>query len=445
MLELDDIQHILLTRTPALTGQYEFVSFRDAAAGRAWVAALLDKVQSAAEVETTVASSKRWVTLAFTWNGLRALGVDEDSLATFPEEFKQGMVARAEMLGDTGVNHPDNWVGGLASPNLHAIAILFARDARGAGALPFGTPEAPREDAQGSSCSRRSIWRRHRPSTTRTTTSGGATGCRSRSSKEVATCPRPVPARRSRPASSSWAIPTRTDPSSSSRSPRSSRATGASWPTAGCRSTWARFAISSRSTARPPEEQELVAAKLMGRWRSGAPLVLAPEKDDPALGADMQRNNDFNYKEMDPHGYAMPLGSHCRRMNPRDTAHNMNRRRMIRRGATYGPPLPEGAPEDGVERGIAAFVICASLIRQFEFAQNVWINDKNFHELGNERDPIIGTQDGTLEFKIPKRPIKKRITGLPAFTTVRGGAYFFQPGLKALQYLAALDGGRARA
>ena len=67
--------------------------------------------------------------MAFTWNGLRALGVDEGSLATFPEEFKQGMVARAEMLGDTGENHPDNWVGGLASPDLHAIAILFARDA----------------------------------------------------------------------------------------------------------------------------------------------------------------------------------------------------------------------------------------------------------------------------------------------------------------------------
>ena len=68
------------------------------------------------------------------------------------------------------------------------------------------------------------------------------------------------------------------------------------------------------------EEQELVAAKLMGRWRSGAPLVLAPEKDDPALGADPQRNNDFNYAKMDPHGYAVPLGAHVRRMNPRDTA-----------------------------------------------------------------------------------------------------------------------------
>ena len=195
-----------------------------------------------------------------------------------------------------------------------------------------------------------------------------------------------------------------------------------------------------RQHGKTPEEQELIAAKLMGRWRSGAPLVLAPDKDDPALGADLQRNNNFNYKEMDPHGYAVPLGSHIRRMNPRDTAANMNRRQMIRRGGTYGPPLPEGMPEDGVERGIAAFVVAPASIRQFEFAQNVWVNDRNFHELGNERDPIIGNQDGTLEFKIPKRPIRKTIKGLPAFTTVRGGAYFFLPGLKALRYLAGLEG-----
>ena len=59
---------------------------------------------------------------------------------------------------------------------------------------------------------------------------------------------------------------------------------------------------------------ELLAAKFMGRWRSGAPLVLAPDKDDPALGSDPRRNNDFNYGKMDPHGYAVPLGSHIRRM-----------------------------------------------------------------------------------------------------------------------------------
>ena len=100
-----------------------------------------------------------------------------------------------------------------------------------------------------------------------------------------------------------------------------------------------------RAHGETPEQQELIAAKLMGRWRSGAPLVLAPDGDDPKLGADSQRNNDFNYAAMDPHGYGCPLGAHIRRMNPRDTAVNMNRRKMIRRGGTYGPPLPEGSPK----------------------------------------------------------------------------------------------------
>src|ERR1700674_5323601 len=114
MLENEDIQHILLTRAPALTGRYEFLSFRDAAAGRAWLSAIKEKVRSVEAMRATVDGDKRWVTVAFTWNGLRALGLDEASLATFPGEFRQGMVARAEMLGDTGRNHPDNWVGGVA-------------------------------------------------------------------------------------------------------------------------------------------------------------------------------------------------------------------------------------------------------------------------------------------------------------------------------------------
>ena len=128
MLELDDIQHILLTRTPALTGRYEFLTFDSPAGGRAWLTELLDRVSSAADAVATMDSSRRWVTLAFTFNGLRALGVSEDALATFPDEFRKGMVARAAVLGDTGRNHPDNWVGGLAGDDLHAIAILFARD-----------------------------------------------------------------------------------------------------------------------------------------------------------------------------------------------------------------------------------------------------------------------------------------------------------------------------
>ena len=114
MLELDDIQHILLTRTPAVTGRYEFLSFDDPSGGRAWLTGLLDRVQSAADAQATMDASQRWITLAFTWNGLRALGVPDESLASFPQEFREGMAARADILGDTGANHPDHWVGGLA-------------------------------------------------------------------------------------------------------------------------------------------------------------------------------------------------------------------------------------------------------------------------------------------------------------------------------------------
>jgi len=67
---------------------------------------------------------------------------------------------------------------------------------------------------------------------------------------------------------------------------------------------------------------------------------------------------------------------------------------------------------------------------------NVWVNDPTFKDLGNERDPIVGTQDGTFDMTIPNRPIRKRIKGLPSFTTIRGGAYFFLPGIRALRFLA---------
>src|SRR5262245_20033540 len=128
MLDLDDIQHFLLTRPAALAARYGFLSFRQPDQGRTWLAGIIERVGSGRSVQAGGSLDSRWVTVAFTWNGLRTLGVDEASLATFPDEFREGMAARAEVLGDGGANHPDHWVGGLASPDLHAIVILFARD-----------------------------------------------------------------------------------------------------------------------------------------------------------------------------------------------------------------------------------------------------------------------------------------------------------------------------
>jgi hypothetical protein len=109
MLDLDDIQHFLLTRPHALAARYEFLSFASPEAGRAWLAGILDTVGNARAV-TERRLDTRWVSRGIHLNGLRALGVDESSLATFPEEFREGMAARAEVCwGDVGNNHPDHW------------------------------------------------------------------------------------------------------------------------------------------------------------------------------------------------------------------------------------------------------------------------------------------------------------------------------------------------
>jgi Dyp-type peroxidase family len=441
MLEFDDIQHFLLTRTPALAARYEFLTFRKPSAGRTWLSGLVDKVGTGKSVGATSPDS-RWVTLAFTWTGLAALGVDDASLATFPEEFREGMAARAEVVGATGGNHPDHWIGGLASPDLHAIAILFARDVAERGrcikehdqylsqidgverlsALDLEAiyPGEPREHFG------------YLDRLTHPVIEG--TG-------EVSP-PGTLPPIKAGEFFLGYVDESGSQPATPK--PETLSRNGSYIAYLRLQEHVGAFRDFLREQGRTSEEQELAAAKLMGRWRSGAPLVLAPQKDDPALGRDLQRTNNFDYGKMDPYGYGCPVGSHIRRMNPRDTVENMNRRQMIRRGGTYGPRLPDDTPEDGVERGIAAFIGCASLIRQFEFAMNVWANDPRFKDLGNERDPIIGTQDGSFDMTIPKRPVRKKIKGLPAFTTLRGGAYFFLPGIKALRFLAAGDAATKR-
>jgi len=436
MLELDDIQHFLLTPTPALAARYEFLTFRKRASGQAWLAGLIDKVGTGKSVGTASPDS-RWVTLAFSWNGLRALGLDEASLAAFPEEFRQGMASRAEVVGATGANHPNHWVGELASPALHAIAILFARDVA-------ERERCKREHDQYlsqigdvetlSGLDLEAIYpgepREH-------------FGYRDRLTHPVIEGTGEVSPPGSLPPIKAGEFFLGYMDESGTKPPMPQPETlfrnGSYLAYLRLQEHVGAFRAFLREHGQTRDEQELVAAKLMGRWRSGAPLVLAPEKDDPALGVDIERTNNFDYGKMDPYGYGCPVGSHIRRMNPRDTADNMNRRQMLRRGGTYGPRLPDDAPEDGVERGIAAFIGCASLIRQFEFAMNVWANDPRFKDLGNERDPFVGTQDGTFDMTIPRRPVRKKIKGLPAFTTIRGGAYFFLPGIRALRFLATGD------
>jgi deferrochelatase/peroxidase EfeB len=426
MLEFDDIQHFVLTRVPAITGRYEFLSFQDPSQGRGWLANITDKVESAQAASAGLETARRWVSVAFTWTGLRALGLDGKSLASFPQEFRQGMPARWQMLGDTGANHPDRWISGFAAPDLHAIVILFARNA--------AERQRSTEEHQ--------AYRARTPGVTLLSSldvdaippfdqARDHFGYRDRLTHPPieGTGFEPTPGS-GPPIKAGEFILGYADedgPPAGLPQPEILSRNGTYMAYRRLQEHVGAFREFLRKYGETPEEQEWVAAKLMGRWRSGAPLALAPDKDDPALAADPQRNNDFTYAKTDPHGYATPLGAHIRRMNPRDTAVNMQRRRMIRRGATYGLPLPEGAAEDGVDRGVAAFVLCASLVRQYEFAQNVWINDPNFHELGNERDPIIGAQDGTFDMTIPKRPVRKKNPRTTGFHDRQERGLFLSP------------------
>jgi Dyp-type peroxidase family len=193
-----------------------------------------------------------------------------------------------------------------------------------------------------------------------------------------------------------------------------------------------------------PGGEELLAAKIVGRWRDGTPLALSAQHPDPALAADAQRNTAFSYAD-DPAGLRCPVGSHIRRANPRESlpfgGKLVNRHRMIRRGIPYGSPLPTGAPDDGADRGVIFMSLQASIARQFEFVQAQWLCDGNAFRLGDDQDVLLGPQDhdGPRKLTVPGDP-PYFVGPLSRVVTVRGGEYFFCPGINGLRHLAALEG-----
>jgi len=183
----------------------------------------------------------------------------------------------------------------------------------------------------------------------------------------------------------------------------------------------------------------------VGRWPSGAPLVRYPDFD-PGAGA---AKEDFGFFDLDPDGTKCPLGAHIRRANPRDmlgptpeaSREAVMRHRLLRRGRPYGPPAKgtpsERARSDGAERGLLFLALNTSFRRQFEFVQQTWVNNPKFANL-DERDPLVASVigDGGQSYTLPGVPARRRVMGLPRFVTLRGGAYFFVPGRRTLEWLA---------
>jgi Dyp-type peroxidase family len=437
-LELDDIQSGALRPRPApYAATYIVFRIDDRKVGRELMRRASAVVTSAANPTSPLADT--WVSVALTYQGLKALGVPQPSLESFAWEFRQGMAARAKSLGDTGEAAPEHWERPLGTPDVHVVLVAVSPDAPRLEAALERARRAYQELSPGITA----IWRQDCHALPTETEPFGFRDGISHPAIEGTGIPGTNP-RESPLKAGEVVLGYRDEMGGIQRTePEILGKNGTYVAFRKLHQRVAAFRQYLKANSTGPEQEELLAAKMMGRWRSGAPLALCPVHDDPALGADPRRNNDFLYEADDPTGFKTPRGSHARRTNPRDAtiAGEARLHRMIRRGTAYGPALPDGVldDDDGADRGLMFAFVGAHLARQFEFVQSQWINDGAFFGAGDAKDPVVGPNAEGDSFTIPRRPVRRRLQGLPRFVVTRGGEYAFMPGLRALRWLADLQ------
>jgi Dyp-type peroxidase family len=436
-LDLEDIQSgVLRPRPSPYAATYILLRIDDRRDGRALLGRLCDVVTPASRADR--AGQDTWASVSLTFEGLKALGVPNASLDSFAWEFRQGMAARGRALGDVDENGPEHWEAPFGSSDIHVILTGVAPDeARLEAAIARGrqaVAELPGVAA---------IWRQDCRAPPDEKEPFGFKDGISHPAIEGSGIPGKNPLER--PLKAGEVVLGHRDETGGCAPTPQPAILGRNGTYVAFRKLHqnvAAFRRYLRDKAAGPEDEELLAAKMMGRWRSGAPLALCPLHDDPALGADSARNNAFLFRADDALGYRTPPGSHVRRCNPRDAevAGEVRLHRMIRRGTVYGPPLPQGVlDDDGADRGLMFAFVGAHLKRQFEFVQSEWINGGDFLGLGDQKDPIAAAADGAGAYSIPRRPIPRRIHGLARFVVTRGGEYGFMPSLSALRWLADLS------
>jgi len=436
-LELNDIQAAVVHPRPApYVGRLVLVRIEDRRAGRELLRRLVPHLASA----TAAPDRERdaWATVALSFQGLKALGVPDESLASFPEEFRQGMAARADNLGDTGESAPAHWEHPLGTADVHLAIYALAPDFPRLEAV-LAMPRAALAALEGVTA----IWEQDTFMREGERTSFGFKDGIGQPGIEGSGVPGSNPLEAPLKAGEFvLGYPGETGVIRPMPQPEVLGCNGSFVVFRKLHAREAAFRQVVRASARSEDDEALVAAKFVGRWPSGAPLVLCPTRDDPELGADPTRNDAFLYRAEDARGLKCPFGAHARRMNPRDSEIVGVARihRMIRRSTSYGPALPDGVfEEDGVDRGLLFVCIVADLARQFEFVQTEWINTGSFIGAPDESDPLVGPNDGNQGFTIPQKPIRRRLTGLPQFVVNRGGEYCFMPGLRALRWIAGLE------
>jgi Dyp-type peroxidase family len=477
-LNLKEIQGIILGGYDHLkTSRYLFLQIEDVTQVKEWLARISDLVITAAHwpkgPDGKPQKHQNCLNIAFTYEGLEKLGVPTEG---FSVEFCQGMAGpsspgpqthadRSKRLGDTGANAPQNWeFGGPFNPPMHILLLLFASDEDGIEAFQAqifpaadqaGLKVVAEQDTYRPKESREPFG--FRDGISQPFIEGFDRGRKSNDTvqpvlkagefilgyrNEFGLFP-PMPSAPQLGSNGSYLVYRKLE-----------------------QDVVGFWNFMYKEAKGDPKTAEWLAAKFVGRWTSGAPLVLAPDEDNPMIGENLNQNNDFQFAKLDPFGYACPIGSHIRRTNPRDSLQPdpeasldaVKKHRLIRRGRVYGPKYPahvvkhltELARQKGLlqfaeelvsPRGLAFVALNADLKRQFEFVQQTWVNDPTFEGLYTNRDPLLANDDdpisGTNRMTIQRRPIRKEVRCLPRFVTMRGGGYFFLPGMEGLKFIAS--------
>ncbi|KAF7323749.1 Fungal peroxidase [Mycena kentingensis (nom. inval.)] len=196
------------------------------------------------------------------------------------------------------------------------------------------------------------------------------------------------------------------------------------------------------------QQSDLFGARMVGRWKSGAPVFLSPLFDDPKLAADPTRNNNFNYTvngaaQADPTDQSRcPFSAHIRKTRPRadqvgGDAVATAVHHIVRAGIPYGPEVTAAetsANKSSKDRGLAFVSYQSNLLAGFQFIQRAWANNFAFVHPATGFDPIIGansSQPRPVNGLDPTNP-NRTVTITTDFVVSEGGEYFFSPSIAAL-------------
>jgi deferrochelatase/peroxidase EfeB len=492
-VDYGDVQGLAAFGYAKLTeARFLLLRIRDAAAARAWIASA-----PVSTAEPRQSAPDTALQIAFTASGLRVLGMPASGMAAFSPEFLKGMAgeaSRSRRLGDVGKSDPAGWLWGGARKDPDLVVLLYAKQKLDAfmrqvqkdpwadafetvatlatsdmgGREPFGFVDGisqPQFD-----------WKRERtaPGTTETYENLVAIGELllgypneyDKYTERPLLTPEEDPANALNPAEDQ---PSRRDLG------RNGTYLVLRTLEQEVRGFWQYLDTAAGGGS---QDRYQLGAAMVGRSLDGEPLIpSAGRKNGGVTEKAGAPRNAFIY-DGDPRGAQCPFGAHIRRANPRNAdlfgrpsgpiAGLLNRlaiprpgfhddliastrfHRVLRRGREYGDKItPEEAlqppPVGEAPRGLHFACLCANITRQFEFVQNAWLMSTKFNGLTDESDPLLGNRAAvgdcpvTGNFSIQREgKMARRLSGVPQFITVRGGAYFFMPGLRALRYMAQL-------